>query len=1207
MPIKLTPRQALNKAFLKIKPLRNDIDNFKKCLKTLLESIKDEESEEHQKNLLRDFFKQTHYGEEYFINTKQRTDLVIHNGKASNDTVGVLIEVKRTTNSGEMLSEKNINCKAMQELLLYYLRERITNQNIELKHIVATNIKEWFIFDANIFEKQFAQDKKLIKQYEDFTREGKDTSFFYNEIAKKFIDKHKEQIAYVHINLEDYKKIVLNKGDSNDSKLIPPYKIFSAEHMLKKPFLNDGNTLNKNFYVELLHLIGLEETKEGTKKIIERKSESNRNNGSLLEQAISIIESRGRLYELDNPHHFGQTPKEQIPNIGLELVITWINRILFLKLLEAQLFKYHKGDKAYSFLNIDNIKTFSELDALFFQVLAVRNADRDASVKEKYSKIPYLNSSLFEQTGLESATITVGDLSSEIKIKVISSTVLKNEQGKKKTEEIKTLDYIFKFLNAYDFTSDGGEEIQEDNKTLINASVLGLIFEKINGYKEGSFFTPSFVTMYMCKEIIRKAVVSKFNQTNGTDYAKLDEVYNSIDDIGKANEIVNSIKICDPAVGSGHFLVSALNEIIFIKANLGVLRDKNGRSLRDYTISVENDELIITDIDGEFVNYHPKNAESQRIQETIFEEKQAIIENCLFGVDINANSVKICRLRLWIELLKHSYYHPNGELETLPNIDINIKVGNSLVNRFPIETNLKVALLHSNLSINKYKKAVKSYKNATNKKEKRDVEKIIAELKAGFKSEIFANDKKVIRLLNVKAELLTLKSQTSLFENNDISELTSEKIKKLEAEKLQIEQTIKEIENNKNYQEAFEWRFEFPEILDEDGNFIGFDVVISNPPYGVSLEKNIRELIGKSYGKVPDFEIYYYFINLGKTLLKPLGLLSYIIPNTLLFNVYAKSYRLELLNNWTIKELIDCTDFPIFSDATVRNIMILLQNSNSDFIEYKSSIGINTLERLLESSTVHDVAEKFKKNNENWALILKLPKEVTEIIATIKKDTAPLLECFSDTSQGLIAYDKHQGQSEEIIKSRAYHTNLRVDENHHPWLNGEDVKRYSVIWNGKDFINYCDGIANPRKPKYFVGKRTLIREITNPRIFAALTDEEMYFDPSVIVILDNLTARITIETLLGILNSKLASYYHFNASPKATKGAFPKLLVTDINNFPIPLSIESAAAEEIHNAVIKIITNSNATDSEDVIDKLVYEIYKLDASQISVIEKYFEK
>ena len=109
----------------------------------------------------------------------------------------------------------------------------------------------------------------------------------------------------------------------------------------------------------------------------------------------------------------------------------------------------------------------------------------------------------------------------------------------------------------------------------------------------------------------------------------------------------------------------------------------------------------------------PKNKESQRIQETLFHEKQTIIENCLFGVDINPNSVKICRLRLWIELLKNAYYRTNtNELETLPNIDINIKCGNSLISRFGLDADLKDALKKSKLSIGAYKNAVKTYRNA---------------------------------------------------------------------------------------------------------------------------------------------------------------------------------------------------------------------------------------------------------------------------------------------------------------------------------------------------------------------------------------------------------------------------------------------------------------------------------------------------------------
>ena len=327
---------------------------------------------------------------------------------------------------------------------------------------------------------------------------------------------------------------------------------------------------------------------------------------------------------------------------------------------------------------------------MFFQVLAKKPNERLAKVNKLFATVPYLNSSLFEVTPLENSCFTISQLA-EDGLPVLSQSVLKDNQGKKRTGDLTTLAYLFDFLNAYDFSSEGAEEIQEDNKTLISASVLGLIFEKINGYKDGSFFTPSFITMYMCKETLRRAVLQKFNDTKKWSCTDFNQLYDHIKDKQDANSIINSLKICDPAVGSGHFLVSALNELIVIKSELGILLDKQGKTLRDYDIKVVNDELIITDDDGKIFEYKPTSKESQRIQETLFSEKQTLIENCLFGVDINPNSVKICRLRLWIELLKHAYYKDAGtylELETLPNIDINIKCGNSLISRFGLDADL---------------------------------------------------------------------------------------------------------------------------------------------------------------------------------------------------------------------------------------------------------------------------------------------------------------------------------------------------------------------------------------------------------------------------------------------------------------------------------------------------------------------------------------
>jgi hypothetical protein len=212
---------------------------------------------------------------------------------------------------------------------------------------------------------------------------------------------------------------------------------------------------------------------------------------------------------------------------------------------------------------------------------------------------------------------------------------------------------------------------------------------------------------------------------------------------------------------------------------------------------------------------------------------------------------------------------------------------------------------------------------------------------------------------------------------------------------------------------------------------------------------------------------------------------------------------------------------------------------------------------------------------------------------------------FPEFSQGLIAYDKYQGQSEEIIKSRAFHYNQKVRSDLKKWLWGEDVRRYSVNWNEKEWIDYCSGVANPRQPKFFKDERILIREITNPSVFCGFTNEELYHDPAVIVILKS--SKFSLKVLLGILNSKLATFYHFNSSPKATKGAFPKILVEDIKNFPIPEATEAEKAE-IEGKVEQILDAKRENPQADTskleckIDCLVYKLYDLSEDEIRIVK-----
>nr|WP_232816342.1 Eco57I restriction-modification methylase domain-containing protein [Chryseobacterium capnotolerans] len=887
-----------------------------------------------------------------------------------------------------MVSAKRLNTKALQELLLYFLRERITHKNLEVKHLIVTNLYEWFIFDAYQFEYFFAKNKKLVKQFEDFETKrlsGISTDVFYKEIAKPFLDEVASQLEFTYFNLKDYASIVKNHSQRDDNKLIAIFKIFSPAHLLKLPFINDSNTLDKSFYNELLHIIGLTETKEAGKRLIERNKSGQRNLGSLLEDTIIQLDSLDKVNRINKPFLYGDSYEERLFNIALELNITWINRVLFLKLMEGQLVNYHRGDKAFLFLNFNKIRQYDDLNTLFFQVLARRYEDRNEDVKKAYEKVPYLNSSLFEPTELEHSTLIISNLKDEKKIPILPTTVLKDTTGKKRSGELNTLEYLFEFLDAYDFASEGTADILDENKTLINASVLGLIFEKINGYKDGSFYTPGFITMYMCKETLRKAVLQKFNEIKNWDCKSIVDLHNRINDIKEANEIVNSLRVCDPAVGSGHFLVSALNELIAIKNDLGILVDKFGKKLKDYNIEVQNDELIITDENGELFEYNPKIKESQRIQETLFHEKQTIIENCLFGVDINPNSVKICRLRLWIELLKNAYYKSENELETLPNIDINIKNGNSLINRFGLDSNLSSALKKTGISIEKYKEAVDLYRNAESKAQKWELEQVINNIKTGFRTEISKNSKEIKSLNLLRGEYYTKYQSEQLFETA-LTKAQQKDKKTLEAKIKKIEDFIEEIKNNKIYENAFEWRFEFPEVLDNEGNFIGFDAIIGNPPY-IQLQKMgaesdaLQQMEYETFAKTGD--IYSLFYELGYDILKPKGILTFITSNKWMRAAYGESLRKFFAEKTNPEILIDFSGNQIFDTATVdTNILTFTRDKNRQQTEaciVKEKLLINLSDYFRQNSSL---SSNFS-NSETWVILTLIEQQIKEKIEKI--------------------------------------------------------------------------------------------------------------------------------------------------------------------------------------------------------------------------------
>ncbi len=290
------PAQSLNKAFLKEKVTRASISLFKNNLAEFLNNIKEQESEENVKNLVTKFLYDTYYNGKNQINTKGRIDLAIF----QDQTPVVIIETKRPA-SPEMITKTNLNKDAMHKLILYYLQERVNHSNIDIKYLIATNIYEWFIFDASVFDKLFYKNMKLVKDFNEWQNKQKtsaDRALFYDHIAAPFLDSLKEEIEFTWFDLRDVQKVVKDADTKNDNKLINLYKILSPAHLLKQPFANDSNSLDTKFYAELLHIIGLEEKKDGGKKLIQRKEKPDQ--GSLLENAINILVAEERLYKLPN-------------------------------------------------------------------------------------------------------------------------------------------------------------------------------------------------------------------------------------------------------------------------------------------------------------------------------------------------------------------------------------------------------------------------------------------------------------------------------------------------------------------------------------------------------------------------------------------------------------------------------------------------------------------------------------------------------------------------------------------------------------------------------------------------------------------------------------------------------------------------------------------------------------------------------------------
>ena len=1036
-----TPQKSLDTSLLRFRPKEPDFLRFKTGLSEVISKIDEAEREDNQEIHILNFLRDCFYRGVSEVNKKGTIDLAIHLTTDKASPVGVIVETKRPGNTAEMISAANPNTKALHELVLYFMRERVEDRNDDLKYLIATNINEWFVFSASDFNRLFYENKKFRKSYEDWQDKLKvssNTPHFYNEIAKPFIDSLHETVECTYFDLREY---AANVGEK---KLIALYKLLSPYHLLKTKFVDDSNTLDKKFYTELLHIIGLEEYKEKSKTLIRRKIEGG--DGSLIDKAVSKLETEYFVFDQTIWKQYGEAKPDQIYNAALELCIVWINRILFLKLLEAQLVGYHEGDAVYKFLYAAKVNNFNELSRLFHDVLNCPVAERRPEILGRYPAVPYLNSSLFDFAEVEIDTIRIHSVDDNGELSIPNSSILK-KLGET-AASLPTLEYLFRFLDAYDFASEGKEEIQKENRSLINASVLGKVFEKINGYKDGSIYTPGFITMYMCRQAIRLAVVQKFKDEGGFDGADFDELSNWIrsrnyqkENIKLFNEIIDSLKICDPAVGSGHFLVSALNEILAIKSELGIFADDEFKTFGDFSITIANDELIVADRDNNLFEYkvrdgRPLNAEMQRLQSTLFHEKQKLIENCLFGVDINPNSVKICRLRLWIELLKNAYYE-GSDLETLPNIDINIKEGNSLISRFKLQDKFKSDA--TNKIIKEYRALIGEAKNVKDRARKDELKLLVRNHKKALSSSLEDETTDIRQKLDKKHARINEMNHPKLFE------ATSEAEREMMTRKIQKEIDLLDAELSKveqRYDNSFEWRFEFPEILDDTGTFLGFDVIIGNPPYIESrssvLLETVKDAILKGIqSRHPNdghlitrgADILVYFYERALSILKSAGYLSYITQNAWLDTDYGLKFQRFLRRNTFVIGVYDNDTKSFGESANINTIITLFKGTkpveNLDTTFAKFDVGFDVapydpkvISRSNAIGLVNNVSPADAILNEfKWGIILNSDKLIIDLHRRLYENEPEIRPAFR-IGQGLNITKNHFADLESISEMK---------------------------------------------------------------------------------------------------------------------------------------------------------------------------------------------
>lgn len=853
-----------------------------------------------------------------------------------------------------------------------------------------------------------------------------------------------------------------------------------------------------------------------------------------------------------------------------------MGRLVFLHFLQRK--GWMCGDRKFMLHLLQNTNHKDDfldrvLEPLFFAVLNTHSKERllkvqkhnakiagdknkvewDVAQIEAWSSIPYLNGGLFEED---------------------------HADGCRCIFPYEYFNALFDFFSQYNFTVD--ENDPSDAEVGVDPEMLSKIFESLleDNKDKGAFYTPKEIVSYMCRSALSSYLKVPLSSL-GVQESAVDAFVNNPQEHHDFTEeqrtvlldSLRTVRICDPAIGSGAFPVGMMNLLYQCRRSL------------------EGSDARAVDI------------------------KTDIIQHNIFGVDIEQGAVDIARLRFWLALVVDE-----EEAHALPNLDYRIVRGNSLLTTFNNEyinlgedkpsNRTKLAKLKKQLAI-----AQGEYYNLSGEEKlQKEIEikllllDIIAmrlDIDIKVADEVATDNPTLFDMPRNARQTKAQKEAIALAEQKRKSRVQLKELRK----KLLGSKKFSLIERARTDINFFDWDIIFSDVFAEKK---GFDVVIGNPPYGVSIKDDYRKAVVNHLGNVPDYEIYYYFIEIAHRCLMEKGILSYIIPNTYLFNTYANTYRHSILQKWNALEILDCTKFPVFKSAVVRNTINTWQKNKdgSPHVGYRNTVGVTAFDALVKKDKQIMSASDLQEMNQNWGLAFMLEPIVIRIVNKIAGQSESVINLY-DVSQGYIPYRKSdlvksygKIEGEKIVKQRLWHSANKESEEYIQELYGRDISKYSYKSTG-EYVKYGRHLACYVDIRFFNQDRIVVREITNPTIIACRLKEIYVHDPQLIAVIPKDDSSLNI--LWAVLNSKLATFYHFNHSPKATKGAFPKILVSDVKTFPLP-NIDEETRVVIDEKVSRILSakqsdpSADTTVLENEINFMVYKLYGLTYDEVLVVD-----